>query len=54
MMPDWLIALCIIWAWGLGFITAWAICHNNDPFWREFFRGLAIWPMFVKRRNHHG
>ena len=46
-MPDWLVALLIVWAWSWGFVIAWAIAHERKSFWHGFLDGLALkmfWP----------
>jgi len=41
-MPEWLIVICLIFMWVHGFLLAWAICNQHDPFWRAFLDGLAL------------
>jgi hypothetical protein len=54
-MPDWLIALIVLWAYTSGFTTAWAVCHRMSPFWSGFVDGLCqpwllIWDIYNARR----
>lgn len=41
-MSDWFVALLILWAYGMGYVTAHAINNQCDPFWRGFIDGLTL------------
>ncbi len=47
MIPDWLIALMLVFMWLHGFVTAWAISHEDDPIWSAFLT-VSTFGMFAK------
>lgn len=32
-MSDWLVSICLIFMWLHGFVTAWALAHDDEPLW---------------------
>lgn len=33
-MNDWIWFAVSIYCWIMGFVTAWALCNQHNPFWR--------------------
>jgi hypothetical protein len=48
-MPDWLIALIMLWMYALGYLTAHAFAHEDEPFWRGFLDGLTFRRIWLRK-----
>lgn len=42
-MPEWLVILCVVFAYAQGFLTAWAISRDGkSPFWTAFLDTFTL------------
>ena len=42
-MPEWQVAILIVFVWGWGFMFGCALClHKQSPFWAGFMDGMSL------------
>lgn len=47
-MPDYIVAILMFWMYSLGYLTAYGLAHQSDPFWHGFIDGLTFRKIWMR------